>query len=84
MVKVLIKKLDQKVEIPSYKTDGASGMDLMAFINKPIKLWFLDALFPLGNSFAYGGLATIKFNDRDENMKQIKKWSLSTKEFFED
>ena len=32
MVKVLIKKLDQAVEIPSYKTAGASGIDLMAFI----------------------------------------------------
>ena len=32
MVKVLIKKLDPTVEIPTYKTEGASGMDLMAFI----------------------------------------------------
>jgi len=38
MVKVLIKKLDSAVQIPAYKTEGASGMDLMAFINKPIKL----------------------------------------------
>ena len=38
MVKVLIKKLDQEAEIPSYKTEGASGMDLMAFIDQPIKL----------------------------------------------
>ena len=38
MVKVLIKKLNPLVEIPTYKTLGASGMDLMAFINKPIKL----------------------------------------------
>ena len=38
MVKVLIKKLDSAVQIPSYKTEGASGMDLMAFINEPIKL----------------------------------------------
>ena len=29
MVKVLIKKLDPAVEIPNYKTKGASGMDLM-------------------------------------------------------
>ena len=40
MVKVLIKKLDPTVEIPTYKTAGASGMDLMAFIKKPIKLKF--------------------------------------------
>jgi len=38
MVKVLIKKLDSKVELPSYKTMGASGLDLMAFIKNPIKL----------------------------------------------
>ena len=38
MVKILIKKLDPLVEIPQYKTSGASGMDLMAFIKDPIKL----------------------------------------------
>jgi dUTP pyrophosphatase len=32
MVKVLIKKLSPEVQLPSYKTSGASGMDLMAFI----------------------------------------------------
>ena len=38
MVKVLIKKLNPSVQLPSYKTNGASGMDLMAFIGKPINL----------------------------------------------
>ena len=38
MAKVLIKKLDPAVELPSYKTDGASGMDLMAIVKKPIIL----------------------------------------------
>ena len=38
MVKVLIKKLDPAVKIPVYKTVGSSGMDLMAFIDQPIKL----------------------------------------------
>ena len=38
MIKVLIKKLDPSVEIPTYKTDGASGMDLMAFAKNPINL----------------------------------------------
>ena len=38
MTKVLIKKLDSSVELPIYKTDGASGMDLMAFIKEPITL----------------------------------------------
>ena len=38
MAKVLIKKLDPTVELPTYKTDGASGMDLMALLNEPINL----------------------------------------------
>ena len=38
MVKVLIKKLNPSVRLPSYKTDGASGMDLTAFIEEPITL----------------------------------------------
>ena len=38
MVKIFIKKLKPSVQLPSYKTNGASGMDLMAFIDKPIEL----------------------------------------------
>ena len=38
MVKVLIKKLNPEVKLPSYKSVGASGMDLMAFIDQPITL----------------------------------------------
>ena len=38
MVKVLIKKLDSKVKLPIYKTEGSSGMDLMAFTDNPIKI----------------------------------------------
>jgi len=38
MVKVLIKKLDQAVKLPEYKTYGASGMDLRAFINESINI----------------------------------------------
>lgn len=38
MVKVLIKKLDPNVKLPLYKTNGASGMDLMAFIREPINV----------------------------------------------
>ena len=38
MEKVLIKKLDPSVKLPSYKTKGASGMDLMAFIKEPINV----------------------------------------------
>ena len=36
MVKVLIKKLDPAVKLPEYKTEGASGMDLTAFIKQPL------------------------------------------------
>ena len=38
MAKVLVKKLNSDVQLPTYKTSGASGMDLMAFIKHPIKL----------------------------------------------
>ena len=54
MVKVLIKKLNQEAEIPSYKTEGASGMDLMAFIDQPIKLTPKSScLVPTGLSVAF-------------------------------
>jgi|TARA_B110000438_G_scaffold302578_1_gene360687 dUTP pyrophosphatase len=54
MVKVLIKKLDQSVELPIYKTTGASGVDLMAFIKKPIKLApNTSCLVPTGLSVAF-------------------------------
>ena len=36
MVKVLIKKLNQKAIIPSYKTSGSSGLDLTALIDSEI------------------------------------------------
>ena len=38
MVKVLVKRLNSKVNLPEYKTSGSSGMDLMAFIDSPIKI----------------------------------------------
>ena len=38
MVKVLIKKLSSDVKLPSYKTSGASGMDLMAYTKSPITI----------------------------------------------
>ena len=54
MTKVLIKKLDSLVEIPEYKTSGASGMDLMAFIKKPINLKpGRSCLVPTGLSVAF-------------------------------
>ena len=38
MVKVLIRKLSPEVKLPSYKSSGASGMDLMAFIKSSITI----------------------------------------------
>ena len=38
MVKVLIKRLNSRVKLPEYKTSGSSGLDLMAFIENPIKI----------------------------------------------
>ena len=54
MVKVLIKRLSPFVNLPSYKTNGASGMDLMAFIEKPINLEpGKSCLVPTGLSVAF-------------------------------
>ena len=54
MVKVIVKKLSPKVELPSYKTSGASGMDLMAFINSPITIKpKTSCLVPTGLSMAF-------------------------------
>ena len=38
MVKVQIKKLDPNAKIPEYKTAGASGVDIMALLEKKITL----------------------------------------------
>ena len=54
MVKVLIKKLNSSVVLPKYKSSGASGMDLMAFIEKPIKLpSYSSCLIPTGIAIAF-------------------------------
>ena len=53
MVKVLIKKLNSKVQLPKYKTDGSSGMDLMAFLESPVNLKPQESeLIPTGISIA--------------------------------
>ena len=54
MVKVLVKKLKPSVKLPSYKTNGASGMDLMAYIDKSIELKPGEScLIPTGLSVAF-------------------------------
>tara|TARA_Y100000748_G_scaffold18991_1_gene14685 strand:+ start:248 stop:685 length:438 start_codon:yes stop_codon:yes gene_type:complete len=53
MVKVLIKKLNSKVQLPKYKTDGSSGMDLMAFVDNSINIKPQQSfLIPTGISIA--------------------------------
>ena len=54
MTKVLIKKLNPETEIPVYKTNGASGMDLMACIEEPITILPNSSyLVPTGLSLAF-------------------------------
>jgi dUTP pyrophosphatase len=65
MVKVLIKKLDPAVEMPTYKTEGASGMDLMAFIDQPIKLPPKNScLVPTGLSIAFSNEYEVQIRPR--------------------
>ena len=65
MVKVLVKKLDPKVQLPSYKTKGSSGMDLMAFIKDPIKIASnTSALIPTGISVAIPNDVEIQIRPR--------------------
>jgi dUTP pyrophosphatase len=65
MTKVLIKKLDTSVELPAYKTNGASGMDLMAFIKEPINLKPRTSfLVPTGISVAFSDEFEIQIRPR--------------------
>ena len=65
MVKVLVKKLDPNVELPKYKTDGSSGLDLMAFIDNPIKISpNTSALVPTGISVAISNDLEIQIRPR--------------------
>jgi len=65
MVKVLVKKLDPKVQLPSYKTKGSSGMDLIAFIKDPIKIApNTSALIPTGISVAIPSDVEIQIRPR--------------------
>ena len=65
MVKVLIKKLDPAVELPAYKTAGASGMDLMALIKEPINLKpNSSCLVPTGLAVAFSSDFEIQIRPR--------------------
>ena len=53
MVKVLVKKLNPKAKLPSYKTKGSSGMDLMALVEDKITIKPNSSeLIPTGLSIA--------------------------------
>ncbi len=38
MTEILIKRLSKEVTLPKYETDGSSGLDLAAFIDKNIEI----------------------------------------------
>ena len=65
MIKVLIKKLSHKAQVPIYKTEGSSGMDLMALtedkiVIKPNK----STLVPTGLSIAIPNDTEIQIRPR--------------------
>ena len=65
MAKVLIKKLNPAVELPAYKTEGASGMDLMALIKEPINLKpNSSCLVPTGLAVAFSSDFEIQIRPR--------------------
>ena len=65
MAKVLIKKLYPGVELPTYKTDGASGIDLMALLNEPINLKpNSSCLVPTGLAVAFSSDFEIQIRPR--------------------
>ena len=65
MAKVLIKKLSSSVKLPAYKTNGASGMDMMAFIDEPIILKPQSScLVPTGISVAFSEEFEIQIRPR--------------------
>ena len=65
MAKVLIKKLNPTVELPAYKTEGASGMDLMALLNEPINLKpNSSCLVPTGIAVAFSSDFEIQIRPR--------------------
>ena len=65
MAKVLIRKLHPSVKLPEYKTDGASGMDLLAFIKEPINVKpKTSSMIPTGLSGAFSNDYEIQIRPR--------------------
>jgi dUTP pyrophosphatase len=53
IVRILIKKFDKNIKLPTYKTSGSSGMDLVAYTKKKVTLYpGKTALIPTGISVA--------------------------------
>ena len=65
MVKILVKKLDPTIKLPEYKTDGAAGMDLIAFTKQPINVKpKSSSLIPTGLSVAFSNDYEIQIRPR--------------------
>ncbi len=65
MVKVLVKKINSEVKLPIYKTEGSSGMDLMAYIKRPIHIKPKKSeLIPTGLSIAIPDNTEIQIRPR--------------------
>ena len=65
MVKILVKKLNSKVKLPSYKTEGSSGMDIMAFLEKPVSIMpNKSEIIPTGLSIAIPNNTEIQIRPR--------------------
>ena len=65
MAKVLVKKLNPSIKLPEYKTNGSSGMDLIAFIKEPINIKpKTSSLIPTGLSVAFSENYEIQIRPR--------------------
>ena len=65
MVRILIEKFDKNINLPTYKTSGSSGMDLMAFIDKPISILPQKSeLIPTGLSIAIPNNTEVQIRPR--------------------
>ena len=53
MIKILVKKFDKNIKLPTYKTSGSSGMDLVAYIKNKITIDpGKTVMIPTGNAVA--------------------------------
>ena len=65
MVKILIKKTNNEVITPKYKTDGSSGVDLSAFLDKEVVIKPNSSeLIPTGLQVAIPGEFEIQIRPR--------------------